>query len=108
MLGISGRLLSLFLSNEISNKLYHIIDDTFKLPEPQVDEDKYRQYLEEYEELKWRLLRETLLFGAAGTLATTVTQGREDGAVFAIGVLVGAGYLLLLEQQADKLGRSRG
>ena len=83
----------------------YIIDDTFKLPEPQVDEDKYRQYLEEYEELKWRLLRETLLFGAAGTLATTVTQGREDGAVFAIGVLVGAGYLLLLEQQADKLGR---
>ena len=39
----------------------YIIDESFKLPDPVVDEDKYQQYLEEYEELKWRLLRETLL-----------------------------------------------
>lgn len=82
----------------------YIIDDTFKLPEPQVDEDKYRQYLEEYEELKWRLLKETLLFGAAGTAACVATQGPEDGSIFGVGVLVGAAYLFLLEQQADKLG----
>ena len=84
----------------------YIIDDTFELPKPVIDEDKYTQYLEEYEELKWRLLRDTLLFGAAGSAAALATQGAEDGAIFALGVLVGAGYLLLLQQQADRVGQA--
>lgn len=84
----------------------YIIDDTFELPKPVIDEDKYTQYLEEYEELKGRLLRDTLLFGAAGSAATLATQGAEDGAIFALGVLVGAGYLLLLQQQADQVGQA--
>jgi len=82
----------------------YFIDENFSLPTPEVDEDKVAQYLEEYEALKFRLLKEAVMFGTAGALVATLTQGVEDGIIFALGAVTGIGYLRLLGRRADQLG----
>ena len=48
-------------------------------------------------------MQDALLFGAAGSVVTTATQGVDEGLTFAVGVLVGVGYLLLLEFKVDRI-----
>jgi hypothetical protein len=75
----------------------------FALPVVTIDRVKALAYEQAYEALKLRLLKETALFGAAGTLATVVAAGPTNGATFALGVAFGAAYLVLLERNTDQV-----
>ncbi|KAG5178799.1 P-loop containing nucleoside triphosphate hydrolase protein [Tribonema minus] len=82
---------------------YNIKD--FELPPPPpVDSASAEMSLAEYEALKVRLLRDTLLFGAAGSVAAALAVGIEEGAVFALGAATAAAYVALLGRNADKIG----
>ena len=50
---------------------------------------------QEYADLKFKLVQDALLFGAAGSVVTTATQGVDEGLTFAVGVLVGVGYVAM-------------
>jgi len=76
----------------------------FALPIKEVNALKAAQYEQNYDKLKERLLKETLLFGAAGTVAAIAFTGPTIGLTFGVGVLSGAAYLLLLERNTDQVG----
>ncbi|CAM9458149.1 unnamed protein product [Phaeothamnion confervicola] len=82
--------------------------DNFELPKRTVDVIKLQESLEEYEALKTRFLRDTLLFGAAGTAIATAVGGLDRGLVFGLGAATSAAYVCLLEKNADHLGTRRG
>ena len=76
----------------------------FSLPVVEVDAAKARVFEEAYQQLKRRLLKETFIFGCAGTAIAFAFAGATDGVTFGVGVAFGAAYLLLLERNTDQVG----
>lgn len=68
------------------------------------DPAKAAKTLAQYDGLKTRILRDTLLFGAAGTLVAAVGFTPDLALVYGLGLFGSLAYLLLLARATDRLG----
>mmetsp|Transcript_12959 Transcript_12959/g.22838 ORF Transcript_12959/g.22838 Transcript_12959/m.22838 type:complete len:458 (-) Transcript_12959:54-1427(-) len=59
---------------------------------------------EKYEKIKFSLLRNAAIAGAAGTIVAELSRGTEDAIIYAAGALGGVAYLYLLGIKTDTMG----
>ena len=59
---------------------------------------------EKYEKIKFSLLRNAAIAGAAGTIVAGLSRGTEDAIIYAAGALGGVAYLYLLGIKTDTMG----
>ncbi|CAM9101924.1 unnamed protein product [Chrysoparadoxa australica] len=79
----------------------------FKLPEVEINLEQLAVDLQEYEDLKTRLLQDTLLFGGFGAACAGLVLGLEEGLVFGLGALGSALYVTRLGAAADSVGTEK-
>ena len=74
------------------------------VPKAPTDPDIVAQGIAEYDALKARLLRESAIVGAVGTLAAYVALGADVSGTFAAGAATGIAYVFLLGIETDSIG----
>lgn len=83
---------------------YRSVSSDFTLPKVAVNQEVRANDLAEYAQLKARLLKNTLLFGAVGAVGTSGAFGMDVGVPYMLGVVAGATYLFLLGKKTDSVG----
>jgi len=84
---------------------YRKIDGTnFTMPTKVVNMETLQNDMIRYNELKTRMVTNTLKFGAVGTALTTVLYGTDVSLPYSLGALAGALYLILLGKKVDIIG----
>eukprot|EP00302_Diacronema_sp_CCMP2436_P026873 CAMPEP_0179936270 /NCGR_PEP_ID=MMETSP0983-20121128/13595_1 /TAXON_ID=483367 /ORGANISM="non described non described, Strain CCMP 2436" /LENGTH=556 /DNA_ID=CAMNT_0021841697 /DNA_START=258 /DNA_END=1928 /DNA_ORIENTATION=+ len=71
---------------------------------PPPDPERVEGGMLEYNELKWRLVRESALVSAAGAAGALAFLGVESAEAYALGATAGIGYLALLSLTVDSVG----
>lgn len=69
-----------------------------------VNQDVLESDGEKYGKIKFTLLRNTAIAGAAGTIVAELFRGTEDAIIYAAGALAGVAYLYFLGIKTDTLG----
>lgn len=84
---------------------YRQLDGTnFTMPAKVVNMETLQNDMAKYEDLKRRMVSNTLKFGAAGTVFTTVVYGTSTSLSYSLGALAGTLYLILLGKKVDIIG----
>jgi guanylate kinase len=73
-----------------------------------VDEEVLKSDMELYNDLKFKLLRDSLLAGVAGALLTDLVSGLDNAIVYFSGAIAGVGYLFFLSVKTDTVGAMDG
>jgi hypothetical protein len=69
-----------------------------------INQDVLESDGEKYGKIKFTLLRNTAIAGAAGTIVADLFRGTEDAIIYAAGALAGVAYLYFLGIKTDTLG----
>ncbi|KAJ1449773.1 hypothetical protein M885DRAFT_534516 [Pelagophyceae sp. CCMP2097] len=86
---------------------YAELADDFKPLTAPIDVDKARRALRNYNSLKDRLLRDSGIAAAVGTVGAFAVGGVDDAGAFAVGAGAAVAYVALLSRAADKAGQSK-
>jgi guanylate kinase len=69
-----------------------------------INQDVLYSDWEIYTQLKGKLIRQTLILIAVGTLVADLLKGPQDAAIYAAGALAGLAYLFFLSLKTDTIG----
>lgn len=85
---------------------YRELAPTFQFPKKQVNLEVVRKDMGDYEELKKRIILNSLKFGAVGAVVMQFWLGFDAAISYTIGASSGALYLFLLGKKTDQIGAS--
>lgn len=85
---------------------YRELTPTYQFPKKKVDLDVVKKDMGDYEELKKRIILNSLKFGAVGAVAVQLWLGFDAALSYTVGASSGALYLFLLGKKTDQIGAS--
>jgi hypothetical protein len=85
---------------------YRELAPTYQFPTKQVNLDVVKKDMGDYEELKKRIILNSLKFGAVGAVVVQLWLGFDAALSYAVGASSGALYLFLLGKKTDQIGSS--
>lgn len=83
---------------------YRVVDENFNLPIKEVSVKILEEDLKKYNELKNRMVINTLKFGAVGSVFTLLAFGYDAAFNYVLGDIFAAFYLILLGKKVDGIG----
>ena len=83
---------------------YRELAPTFEIPKKKVNVDVVKKDMGDYEQLKKRIILNSLKFGAVGAVVVLLWLGVDAALSYTVGASAGALYLFLMGKMTDQIG----